>query len=42
MLPTDLKDYRADDAFSLISPDLAVLLICVGGVILLILWPRVG
>ena len=36
-LPSDLKDYRAD-SFQLISPDLAVFLICMGGVLLLILW----
>ena len=31
----ELKDYHAD-AFQLVSPDLAVLLICVGGIIALI------
>ena len=34
----DLKDYRADDGFQLLSPDLCVFLICMGGVLLLILW----
>ena len=39
-LPSDLKNFRADDSdgFQLISPDLAVFLICLGGVLLLVMW----
>ena len=30
MLPNDLKDYRAEDSFQIIPPDLAVLLLVFG------------
>lgn len=41
MLPDDMKNYRAPDAFQLVPPDLAVLLLCALGVFLLLFWPEV-
>ena len=29
MTPEDLKDYQADDPFVLLTPDLAIVLLCI-------------
>ena len=40
-LPEDLKDYRAPDAFQIIPPDLALLLLAGLGIFCLLFWPEV-